>query len=127
MNRLKNSEIPAYRENQLQKQSGLDPITMQKITVPCLDHDHVSGVCRQVLDRETNAFEGKVFNAWRRYLRYKGVTLTEAVNGLTRYYLQDYSCNPLHPTFRTKDEKRELRNLRARRRRDKKNKPKDNE
>lgn len=117
MNRLKSSEIAAYREKRRADQCNLDPITRLFIENPCLDHDHVSGRVRQVLDRDTNAFEGKVFNAWRRYLRHKGVPLERALSGLLEYYSVDYSGNPLHPTFRTEEEKRIRRNKRAKRRR----------
>ncbi len=117
MVKLKASEIPEWRAKQLEKQRGIDPITLQAIENPCADHDHATGALRQVLDRETNAFEGKVFNAWRRYLRYKGVALQTAILGLHAYYSVDYSKNPIHPTHRTKEEKKELRNKRARRKR----------
>lgn len=117
MERLKAKDIPAWREKQLAKQLGLDPITGLRIENPCLDHDHVTGRCRQVLDRDTNAFEGKVFNAWRRYLRHKGVTIKKALFELIYYYSLDYSGNPLHPSHRSSEEKRILRNKRAKRRR----------
>lgn len=117
MNRLKAKDIPAWREKQLEKQARIDPITGLFISNPCLDHRHSDGICRQVLERETNAFEGKVFNAWRRYLRHKGVTLETALSGLLAYYRVDYSGNPLHPSHRSSEEKRILRNKRAKRRR----------
>lgn len=117
MKRLTYKQIPEYREAQLDRQEGVDPITMRPVDNPCLDHDHVTGHVRQVLDRDTNAFEGKVFNAWRRYLRYKGVPLARAIIGLLDYYGLNYSDNPLHPSWRTEDDKRILRNKRAKRRR----------
>ena len=120
MQKLQSKDLPKWREEQLARQGGKDPITGQPIAVPCADHDHVTGHLRQVLDRETNAFEGKVFNAWRRYLRYKGVSLLDAISGLYGYYVLDYSKNPIHPLHRTKEEKKELRNKRAKRRRNSK-------
>lgn len=115
--KLKQSQLPAYRAEQLAKQQGLDPITGLKIVNPCLDHDHVTGKCRMVLEREVNAFEGKVFNAWRRYLRHLGVPIETALSGIIRYYASDFSCNPTHSTHKDAEEKRELRNKRARRKR----------
>ena len=114
MNRLKPKDLPAYREAKLKEQNGIDPITGLQIENPCLDHDHVSGRCRMVLERETNAWEGKVFNAWRRYLRHKGVPLIYALVKLAQYHTQDFSQNAIHPKHRTQDEKRERRNKRAR-------------
>lgn len=115
--KLKQSQLPAYRQEQLEKQQGLDPITGLKIVNPCLDHSHDTGVCRMVLERETNAWEGKVYNSWKRYMRYRGVSLETALSGLLRYYATDFSCNPIHPLHKDKEEKRELRNKRARRKR----------
>ena len=123
MERLKQSGLAAYRKERLGEQNGRDPITSQPIENPCVDHDHVTGHVRQVLDRDTNAFEGKVFNAWRRYLRHRGVTLLDAISGLYGYYCIDYTKNPLHPKHRTPDEKRIRRNKRAKKRR-KNRKPK---
>lgn len=117
MERLKAKDIPVWRQQLYDEQLGIDPITKERIGYPCLDHDHVTGRVRQVLDRDTNAFEGKVFNAWRRYLRHKGVTLETALSGLLAYYRVDYSGNPLHPSHRSSEEKRILRNKRAKRRR----------
>lgn len=118
--KLKAKDLPAYREAQLAKQAGLDPITGLKIVNPCLDHSHEDGRCRMVLERETNAWEGKVVNAWKRYMRYRGVTMETALSGLLRYYATDFSCNPVHPTHKDAEEKRELRNKRARRKRNQK-------
>ncbi len=115
--KLKSKELPAYRKAQLEKQGGIDPVTGLKIANPCLDHSHETGRCRMVLERETNAFEGKLVNAWKRYMRYRGVSLETALSGLIRYYSTDFSCNPLHPSHRDAEEKRELRNKRARRKR----------
>lgn len=115
--KLKQSQLAAYRQAQLEKQNFTDPITGLRIVNPCLDHSHDTGVCRMVLEREVNAFEGKVFNAWRRYLRHLGVPIETALSGLLRYYATDFSCNPTHSTHRDADEKRELRNKRARRKR----------
>ena len=114
MTRLKSKDLRAWRDKRREAQCNIDPITQKFIENPCADHDHATGHLRQVLDRETNAFEGKVFNAWRRYLRYKGVSLLEAISGLYGYYVLDYSKNPVHPMHRTKEEKKELRNKRAR-------------
>lgn len=117
MERLKTKDLAAWRQWRLEYQGGIDPIAGIKITVPCADHHHETGRLRQVLQREVNAFEGKVFNAWRRYLRHLGVPLTNAISGLLAYYDVDYSKNPLHPSHRSAEEKKTLRNKRAKRRR----------
>lgn len=117
MKQLKQKDLAAYREAQLKAQDGLDPITGLKIKVPCLDHDHGTGVCRMVLEREVNAFEGRVFNTWKRYMKHLGVPFVVSLVKLAQYHARDFSQNPLHPKHKTLDEKRELRNKRARRKR----------
>ena len=117
MNRLKaGKELKEYREHEVQKYQGIDPILDIKISAPCLDHDHNSGHIRMVLQREVNAFEGKVYNAYRRYIAHlgSGLSLPEVLRRLAAYHERDYSLNPLHPTHKTDDEKRLLRNKRAR-------------
>ena len=115
MRRLRaGKELKEYRERELRNQGGVDPITGLRIDAPCLDHDHEAGCVRSVLQRESNAFEGKVYNAWRRYIRHLGVPFERALLGLVSYHERDYSLNPLHPKHRTEDEKRLLRNKRAR-------------
>ena len=115
--KLKQSQLPGYRQEQLEKQLGIDPITGLRINNPVCDHCHQSGRMRRVLERETNVAEGKVWRAYIRYVRYRGVSMEDFLTGLIRYYREDFSGHPLHPTFLSPEEKRELRNKRARRKR----------
>ena len=83
------------------------------------DHDHSTGHLRGVLHRGVNALLGKCENNYRRY----GVSLPmlrAMAPAIADYIEKDYSSNPLYPTHRTEDEKRELRNKRAREARAKK-------
>lgn len=112
--RLKQSDLQNFRAEQLSRQNGLDPVILKPITAPCVDHSHERGFIRMVLQREVNAAEGRVWNTYRRYIRHLGVTFTEFLQGLLWYHQQDFSANPLHPTFRDAEEKRVLRNKRAR-------------
>ena len=69
---LKNQkELKKYREQLLNKQDYLDPITGAKITNASLDHSHSTGFCRKVLSREANLFLGKLENAYIRYIKWK--------------------------------------------------------
>lgn len=70
MRRLKNpKEAAQYRNELLKKQNGIDPILGIKITKPVLDHQHYSTQhCREVLQNEVNAWEGRVTNSIKRYL-----------------------------------------------------------
>lgn len=119
--RLKDSELKAYRDKLLGEQEGRDPITGLPILDPCLDHRHADGLIRRVLDRRTNAWEGKVWNAFRRCgLQKIGASLPASLRALAEYLEADYSSRPLHPKHKSPDEKRLARNKRARLKRKKK-------
>ncbi|MCU6291933.1 hypothetical protein [Escherichia coli] len=70
--RLKDSKDAAnYRNELLKKQNGIDPIINEPITKPVLDHYHYGNQhCRQVLQNEVNAWEGKVQNSFNRYMKH---------------------------------------------------------
>ena len=112
--KLERKHLAEYRERQLEKQMGFDPITGTKITAPTLDHDHESGHCRKVLQREVNSAEGKMYNAWKRYIRHLGIPFTAFLMGLVRYHQTDFTANPIHPEHKTSEEKRIRRNKKAR-------------
>ena len=107
--RLKNSsEAAKYRHELLKKQKGLDPITKEKVTDPVLDHNHKGEQeCRAVLDRTVNSFEGKVQNAFDRYIKHlTDKNLPTILRNLADYYEQDYSETAIHHTALTIDVKK---------------------
>lgn len=114
MNRLKNSkDITEYRNQLIKEQNNIDPIILEEIKAPCLDHCHITGVVRQVLDREVNCLLGKIENAFRRYLGHKTKKpLVDVLENVIKYLKQDYTQNPLHPTS-VKVELRPFRRLKA--------------
>ena len=89
----------------LKAQGGQDPITGLQITDAVLDHDHASGAIRCVLQREVNAFEGKVWNAYKRFIRPLGASYEDVMIALIEYWSKDYSENPTHPKHRTEKDK----------------------
>ncbi|QOI72266.1 putative EndoVII packaging and recombination endonuclease [Erwinia phage pEa_SNUABM_50] len=104
--RLKNSkEAAKYRADLLKSQKGLDPIIKEKVKDPVLDHNHKGEQeCRAVLDRTVNSFEGKVQNAYDRYIKHLTDTdLPTILRNLADYYEQDYSNMHIHHTALTVD------------------------
>lgn len=96
------SEIKAFKESQVKKQNGIDPIL--GIEFPkgsiCQDHDHSSQHCRAALHLQTNAWEGKVVNAYTRCLKWlTDVPLPTLLRNLADYLEVDYSNNPYHPNW----------------------------
>ena len=92
-------EIKEFKESQIEKQNGIDPIlgtSFPKGNI-CQDHDHFSQHCRGALHFQTNAWEGKCVNAYVRCLRWlTDVPLPTLLRNLATYLEQDYSENPYH-------------------------------
>ena len=100
-NRIKNSEEAAvYRDALAIKQNNIDPITKSTLIDKVLDHQHFGDQkCRGVLNRNTNTFEGRVYNTWIRYIKnYTDLSLSEVLRNLADYLEEDYSSNKIHHT-----------------------------
>ena len=113
--RLTQAATKAYREAKLKEQGGRCALSGYTLSPSeaVLDHCHTTGHVRGVLHRGVNSLLGKCENNYRRY----GLSLpmlAAMAPPLGAYLAKDYSNNPLYPTHRTEDEKRELRNKRAR-------------
>lgn len=91
-------EIREFRDEQVEKQKGIDPITKEPFKeVQVQDHCHSSQHCRAALNRNSNAFEGLVFNAYKRCLKWlTDVPLPELLRNLANYLEEDFSNNPYH-------------------------------
>lgn len=86
--RLKDSKDAAkYRNELLKKQNNIDPIIGITITKPVLDHYHDKNQhCREVLQNEVNAFEGKVVNSYKRMLGHlTDMPIQEVLRNLADY------------------------------------------
>lgn len=108
--RLKDSKDAAkYRNELLKKQKGIDPITKEVITKPVLDHYHQEHQhCREVLQNECNAWEGKVTNSFNRYMKHlTDKPLSEVLRNLADYLDRNASIPEdemvIHHTALTKD------------------------
>lgn len=61
------------------------------------DHDHSTQHCRGALNRNSNAFEGLVTNAYTRCLKWlTNVPLPDILRNLADYLEVDYTNNPYH-------------------------------
>lgn len=95
-------EVKAFKEEQIAKQNDIDPILGEEFPkgTICMDHDHSSQHCRAALHLQTNAFEGKIMNAYTRCLKWlTDVPLPQLLRNLATYLEQDYSSNPYHPNW----------------------------
>lgn len=120
--KLKVKEVGPARDILLKTQAGLCPLCEGKMGLgkkqPVLDHDHSTGFLRDVLCRNCNGIEGKVFNLARRAKH--NLTVEQWLSNLLAYY--DTHKSPkhggvLHPTHKTEAEKKLARNKKARLRR----------
>lgn len=113
-NSLYGNNVPTVRSALLKQQGGKDAILQEEIKeAACLDHDHKSMRVRAVLSRGMNAFEGEVYNSYKRRLQYlTDKPLPVILRRLADYLEVDYSQNPYHPAW-MKKVKTEFRKLSA--------------
>ncbi len=99
------SEVKIERKRLFDIQKGVDPILKQKLDFDesVCDHDHTTQYCRAALHRQTNVFEGLVFNAYRRCLQWvTDKQLSDILRNLADYLDTDYSCNAIHANWQKK-------------------------
>ena len=120
--RLTASKIAPTREFLLKKQGRrcplCDGVMGGKGKQPVLDHDHGNGHIRDVICRNCNGIEGKVFNLACRAKN--KLTEKQWLERLLAYYVRHETPQHggyLHPTHKTEAEKRLARNKKARERR----------
>src|SRR5210317_1772978 len=106
--KLKTTEVPQYRAQQLKRQKHICPLCKKLIRPEdaTLDHDHVTGHVRKVLHRQCNSVEGRVLHWLRRVGRAEP---EEFIRNLLRYWSYDYTVNPHHPNHGRKRRRRKRR------------------
>ncbi len=116
MSRLTQAQLKAWREQQLAVQKGRCALCKETISTgeEVADHDHKTGELRGVLHRGCNAMLGHIENNRPRHKLTSLVRLARFLSNVAKYIAHDYTGQPLYPTHRTPDEKREARNAKAR-------------
>lgn len=98
MSVLKRKDIKKYKDFY---GAACCPVCLEKLTSinAVLDHDHTSGHCRAVIDRNLNQFIGKCEQNYKRFMGYKdnAMKLPVLLRCVAAYLEGDYSYNPLHP------------------------------
>lgn len=98
MKYLQKSNIAQYREKHCPSEC---PITKADMQDNVLDHCHTTGMVRGVLHRQSNAFLGKIENAWRRYCKKSSnVELATALRNMADY-IEKEAGDVLHPVGAT--------------------------
>lgn len=94
-------DVERIRKLLVGEQGGIDPILQVPFKEPpCLDHDHETQLVRGALGRNSNAFEGKVYNAFVRCLRWQtDLSLIEVLKNLVIYLENGCSVSAYHPAW----------------------------
>lgn len=119
--KLKSTAIKSYRLLQLEKQNNCCALCGDVIIDDAvLDHDHKSGLIRQVLHRGCNSMLGKIENNMPRSRMNKERLRVFAVNLLG--YIETAHSDIIHPTHKEKKMSNPLptRGMRTKKNRDKK-------
>lgn len=73
------------------------PIYKRKLKDSVVDHCHKTGMIRGIIDRQANAWGGKIENSWRRHGKGSSVSLPDALRNLADF-LEGSRTDILHPT-----------------------------
>lgn len=93
-------DVKNTRENMLESQRNQDALTGLTLELKgsVLDHDHKSQRVRGVIDRQVNAYLGRIENQFLRHMSWWYPQGLPTFLRQAAYYLeQDYSHNPYHP------------------------------
>ena len=63
------SKINEYSKLLIEQQSNKCAVTGEELTRPVLDHSHLSGRCRQVIESKINLVEGKYLKLFNKYIK----------------------------------------------------------
>ena len=104
---LQSKNLKEHREDKLVEQDNICPLCGEHIEIDkaALDHDHDSGLIRQVLHLGCNTYEGIVLHKFKRSGVHKRTDIVTYLKNLLKYWEQDYSMNFIHPSEKPKEDK----------------------
>jgi hypothetical protein len=95
MNYLSQNKLKQWREENTPRECPIFEIELKDAVV---DHDHDTGMVRGVIHRQANAWEGKVYNSWRRYAKNNcRLDFIQTLENLIKY-LKGPGTDIFHPT-----------------------------
>ena len=114
--RITAAKVKALREQMLATQGGVCELCQEPVSADeaVLDHDHKTGALRGVLHRGCNAMLGHLENNRPRHKLTAVPRFTRFLSNVVEYIYRRRDDAPLHHTFRTTEQKRDLYNKRAR-------------
>lgn len=93
-------QIAELREKLIKEQNGIDPLTGEPLRKPVLDHCHLDGCCRGVLESFINMFEGRILKTWMKYCNdHTDTSLSVVLRNLADYLEKDWLNMPLHGAY----------------------------
>lgn len=112
--RMRRTDVKRVRDKLQKEQGNICPLCNTEIAtdMAVLDHSHQHGYVREVLCRNCNAMEGKVFNLATRAKR--GGTALEWLTRLVQYLSKHSSPQTgfIHHTHKTPEEKKMAQKIR---------------
>lgn len=103
--KLKYKEVAVYRAEQLKRQQYRCALCKDLVLDDAvLDHDHKTGLIRQVLHRGCNSMLGKIENNMPRSKM--TIERLEEFAGQLIEYIKTQHTEVLHPTYKTKEERK---------------------
>jgi len=114
---LTQKSLQEWKKQQYDKQQGkcaLCGLPMDSASAAAGDHNHATGYMRGLLHGNCNVLEGRVIGLMYRAGLKGKVEFADVLEALAAYWRNDYSENPIHPSFVLDESKKFARFTRER-------------